>query len=70
MFKQLEDVQEHVRNLHEGKSMYFINTKSDRYISDYFDSKMYNMKEFFGMRKYLTSKGHLRKETVIVYQCT
>lgn len=51
VFKQLEDVKEHVRNLHEGKNISIIHTKSDRNISEYFDNKMYNMKELFGKKK-------------------
>ena len=45
VFKQLYDVKEHVRNIHEGENMSFIHTKSDINISDYFDNKMYNIKE-------------------------
>jgi uncharacterized C2H2 Zn-finger protein len=44
VFKQIEDVKEHVTKLHEGKNMSSIHTKSDRNISDYFDNKMYNIK--------------------------
>jgi hypothetical protein len=48
VIKKLEDVKGHVTKLHEGKNMSIIHTKSDINISDYFDNKMYNMKELFG----------------------